>query len=566
MCVEGNVVAPRVGDDEYWTRVAQIHAVELNATAMAAVLGFRAATVSHYVKHPPEGFPAPATRGWRHQWSLAQAYSYLRQRKPLQANTIPRCFPREDHEAVAIGATLLSTDQMVISPTGPFASVRDPLPEAVLVAHYWQPADGGPPLAVLYPAEPGFTMSRWSAVQVAAAGARHWSMHYKAVAVVTDELRPRPGTDQDAGAQAAVVVCEVGDELRCPPGFEPPELREAMRGHSLDPVSAYEIGWFDLAYLLRADLPWWPPALRDADTMLRWTPGRAVEHLPPEDRRYRHWALPMLSNALQEARPSSTATVRNLLARADRRIQESIYPRPTDAPDLPADAPAAPGIVQAAAAQFTQESPTAPLASAEAGLLLRQPYPYPEKMPPGVREAVGQLWRLKEIRQQIGQTTTLSRFAAIGPLCREWLDRLEPLPQPLIGHVCIAELSRLIAEQPLIDPLNPACWVVRDPLEKTAVYAVGTSLPSRGVLTEIECDSGHAGFFRDSEGLVWPLPAPWHTGLPWEQLAQTIVALHANAAADTSRIGRQYVPAALEHAVQQHNPWSLTQAEVDAIF
>jgi hypothetical protein len=43
-----------------------------------------------------------------------------------------------------------------------------------------------------------------------------------------------------------------------------------------------DAGWFDIANLLRCDIPYWPTPLRDHNAIMAWRPGAPIRKLGPE--------------------------------------------------------------------------------------------------------------------------------------------------------------------------------------------------------------------------------------------------------------------------------------------
>jgi hypothetical protein len=552
------VTASATGDWDYWRTVSRWYEASLSAAGMAQLLGVKETSIRQMTARQPIGFPPPIKRGWRNEWSLAQAYEYLRTQRPKLSGLVPRLFPLLDAERLS-PAMFIAAEALSFRHDGRFGRLGRP---ANVVAHYWQPADGGPPVAVLFPVDTG-PSSRESAADIALLAAHKLApLGYTTVAVVTDDERPL----HDSARQAAVVVAEVSEATVCPVCPPGGELRPDPRRTDSDAV-LYEVGWFDVAFLLQTDLPWWPVALRNRESILEWFPNRPISPVSPVGDCYAPGLLPRIARAAQQERSAGIERLTALLDRADRRIQAAIYPHGAGTPDLPGGSVPAPGIVQAATAAFTASEIPAPLAGSEVGWLLRQRYP--DAAPPTAHASVASLTALQEVLDTVG--TPVSARGAPGPLATEWFNRLEPADHLTLGHVYVRTVGSaapgIRSDELLVDPLNPLTWAVRG-ADGQLVYSVGTRLPARGELREFERGASlwaGSDFMRDSDGIVWPLPSISRPGLS-DALASTLtVLLRSGVSVDLAeQTAPQRINPAMRRLSARPGPWSASASELQA--
>lgn len=558
-----NVAGPVIEDAEYWRALCCWHLPTMGAAQLADAIGLKEDSVRQYISRGIGELPAPKPGSRPMRWSPAQAYMYLFNHRQNLADRVPRIFPHRDPEFVN-PAVFLAAEQHPISAFKSlgiynfrgFSSRRTPV-----IGHYWQPSDGRGPIAVLYPAIPGAEILRGTAINIAATAIKFLApIGFEAVAVITDELR---ALNSGSGKQAAVIVAEPGSHVHTPAENQiRPCAATLEAANEQDPVSLYEIGWFDLTYLLRNDLPWWPIELREADSIMSWSPTREPDSVPPGCTWYRHADMNALGKVLNEEDPTDGPRIQDILARADRRIQAQIYAAPLGADDLPGGLDRTPGITPGAQVAFSMQKVPTQLTEQEVRWLLHQQYPRGYSL----TSAVAALWSLDEFRAIAG-TSTRVKLQELGPLAQEWFNRLEPAPQHTIGHAYTRARCHYIfgeiSGETFIDPLNPLAWAIRSKCG-TAGYATGQA-PAQGVLVDFEQESEHtARFFRDSDGIVWPLPWPAGDGGRNFLLASVLTALRADAAADLNHPNLPAQNAAL-HAlvVGRRAPWTLTGREID---
>lgn len=263
------VSAPEVGDDAYWSQLSMWDQPTLSYEDVADVLGMTVAGVRQaYARRATTGFPAPAMRRSRYSlWSPRQIYDYITTARPRLEPHIPALFPR------TLGRRPMSSVFVAAEQWRDFTPSLWPDPAAwEVAAHYWQPSDGRDgQIIVLYPATGGYAMDRDTAATVGAYYAEtRFLAHSQAVAIVTDDSRPLPG----GGLQPAVLIFE--HQARKYPPLCSIRLRRRL-ARDVDATTprppGYELGWFDLAALLRCDLPWWPVLSRRVEVMARWRPG-----------------------------------------------------------------------------------------------------------------------------------------------------------------------------------------------------------------------------------------------------------------------------------------------------
>lgn len=88
--------------------------------------------------------------------------------------------------------------------------------------------------------------------------------------------------------------------------------------HSATVLSKGRLGWFDVAAILRVDLPWWPSGLTDIETIAAWRPNDPVRVLKAT-----HWAgggASWLTRAAETANPETKSVVDTITSWVDYQI------------------------------------------------------------------------------------------------------------------------------------------------------------------------------------------------------------------------------------------------------
>lgn len=528
---ETSTVEP-LAPDEYWRELTRWFEPRLSARKFGALVGLTEASVRQNLARGTAGFPQPMNRGWRNEWSEAQAFELIRSRKPRRGRRTVDGIPRLYHDGNGLGPAEFVAAEVIT-----LLDQRDRPREWVI--HRWQPADDRGVVAVAY-VEPDYPESWWAMRLLAELGG------VSAVAVITDH---EDRTSVSTVMQGQIVVAEPG-----PDGV---------------PV-ARTYGWFDLANLLRVNIPWWPYGLRDLDAMAAWRPGAAAQAVRPRTEWYDEQ---ILSRLVPEGPSPIAAECRRLVQILNRRIESRIYT--ADDVDIPGDV-MRPGITQAAFPRYAMhEVPAAPEHHELATL-------FSVRVPSvAARLAARDLLRRNpDIRQYVDYT--ICSEPDRGPLATEWVDRLEPLagdPQTLGATFAEIMLSGSDDHQLTwwTSRQDPNCWVIKT--ADDVVYAtVGTKVPATGHLREFELQvgRGRAAYFRDSAGVVWPMPPrgfAYHNcgynGTGPIELAEAVTALRKDAAVDLVALKKPPLVSGtplLKRIVETTSPLVVFAAELDELL
>lgn len=495
-----------IAADEYWRGLARWYRPRLSAAEFGALVGLTEASVRQNLARGVDGFPQPLSRGWRNEWSESQAFELLRSRKPRRGRRTVDGVPRLYHDGYGLGPARFIAAEVLTVPD------KRERPREWLI-HRWEPADGRGVVAVAY-IEPDYPETWWAERLLEALG-----RGVSAVAVITDQAL---NDGVDSIVQGRIVVSEYGSD-----------------GVS---VQTRMLGWFDLANLLRVDIPWWPYALRDLDAMAAWRTGAAAQAVRPRTDWYDERLLARLVPGEESADARECARVVKIL---NRRIESRIYT--ADDVDVPGDVER-PGIVQAAYPRYVMHDvPASPDLWELVPLFSARVPSRSDRL--AARDC---LRRNADIRQCVDYT--IRSEPGRWPLAAEWVARLKPFegdPESLGSAFAEIALSEREAARPRtwwFDPHNSACWVVKT-AEGVVFATVGTRVPASGHLTEFEFDGGRgrAAFFRDSDGVVWPMPPrgyAYHncgySGAGPTELAEAVTVLREDAAVD---LVRQSAPA-----------------------
>lgn len=523
-------------DDQYWRTVAGWWEPSLGSEAFGALLGVSPAAVRQY-RSRDKKFPEPAATALGARWALAQAYLWIRAARPGLHSIVPRIF----HDGHGLSpAKFVAAESALVQVRG------RPIECAV---HLWQPTDDRGTVAVVYAAlHTSDTMT--CATQLLAR-----APEVSAVAVVTPE------------------VCY----LPTPPGEDgyrfQPELAVAERHRQdrAEQVTAERRGWFQLAALLRRDLPWWPPELRRPDAVAAWRPGAALQAIRPYAP---DWYDAAVLHGLLDAAGSANANqCRGIVDRLNRRIEGEIYRPPATGVDVPGDVER-PGLIQAARPDYLiPDTPAAPTLYDVLGLLNL-------KVPSRAARVPAQrlLCRRGEVESVVSETIRVTRDS--GKLASEWIDRLMCCDDPQTLGASFAEWDLIDNddEQPRTwwrDPENVHCWIV-ETVDGAYHVTVGSQLPEAGRLVEFELAADcRSAFFRDSRGTVWPMPVTafggyynaGYRGTGPDELAATVARLYHSAGVDLADRSVTAVPSKLSQLIRTHAaPLSISADELGALM
>ena len=573
------VEAKTSASGDYWAAISDWSGSTLSTRAVGEMLGMEQGTVNQQGFRAERGsgsFPLPVRHGRAKRWSADQIYAYIRAKKPGLLAGIPSL-----HLDMTAGDPATGVFVAAEPWQGTATAALNDTAKLGLVIQYWKPGDGRESqIALAYPTS-STPMSRADAAAVGMIFAQQLFRDNdpdstQAVAVITDELRPL-GDDANR-QQPAVIVIERGDRLY-PPVFAPSitVTRAASRASTVEAVqtTVAEVGWFDVAYLLRTDLPWWPSVLRSLDTVAAWYPGHSgnvTSSLSSDG--YSPRLLRTLAGSVNGDR--NAPVFRELVDRIQSCIEHQLYPEGPGAYRLPGGLvqPIA-GITQAAFPAFSTDTGHAlpPLIPVEIAWLLNQPAV-------GIIDMVDVLSFLPQARG-VASTAEVAFNSPRGPLAEEWAGRLTVADGLKLGHAFVWKHSRMGKAEdgwtkpafssfvPLIDPLDPASWALLD--ENGDIhYTVGTrASAAAGQLEELEVNDtrgfGGATFFRDGQHIVWPAPLGSHSPLNKEALAKVVRALRTDARCDTAELRPPNKPSPrIDKVFGGLPPWHATAAELDA--
>lgn len=567
--------------DEYWSAISNWARPLLDTRDVGEMLGMAEGAVRQQGFRAERGsgssFPLSVRLGRARRWSADQVYDYIRAKKPRLLAGIPAL-----HLNTAAGELAPAVFVAAERWQGTARAGNNDPAKLSLVIQYWKPGDGRESqVALAYPTSPA-PMSRADA---AAAGAIIAQQLFRndddpdstqAVAVVTDDLRPLG--DDEYRQQPTVIVIERGNRLY-PPMFAPSITvrRAASRPASAGAVetTVAEVGWFDVAYLLRTDLPWWPCALRSPDVVAQWHPDQSDNPLTSlSSESYSPRLITMLKESVTGDR--NAAAFRELVERIQSSIEHHLYPEGPGAYQLPGalNQPIA-GITQVAFPAFSTDMGSAlpPPTPLEIAWLLNRPAS-------GIIDLVDVVTFPPQARA-VASATEVAFHSGRGSLAEEWSKRLTVADDFKLGHVFVWKHSRMgTAEDgwtkpplrrfvPLIDPLDAASWALLD-TNGDIHYSVGTRVSAAaGQLQELEVNDtrgfGGATFFRDGQNIVWPAPLGTHSPLNKEALAMVVRALRVDAQCDTAELRPPNRPSPrIDEVFGGLPPWRVTATQLDA--
>ncbi|WP_100514330.1 hypothetical protein [Mycobacteroides abscessus] len=539
----GDVEEPDMLDEVWLKRTNWGHA-SLDAGAVASILGIAEGTIRQYAAKGVEGFPMPALReAGRNYWTPAQIFHLILTSRRQLINRVPRLY--SERTAIAPAQFLFGERRHVLRSTGGSMGQQT----VNFAVHYWQPADSRGPIAIAYPGV-GSGGSEWKY----APALLNQMPNVSAVAVVTDEMSIARG---QAGWQVAVGVVERGD-----PPLKELGIPSPVKNSDGTPLVA-EWGWFALANLLRVDLPWWASLLRDVDQMAAWFPGAPRQRIRPHTASLNETNLMGLVGQVPDA---YQARVGKLAAELHRHLEGD------DLQVLPPEVLESPGITAAAEPLYRlTQMPDAPGLDA-----LRWLLHCPVRDTAVADRAAQALESVPDIGRVIANTIAIDP-AHHGPLAQEWICELEPITGERATELGFA-VARRGGEGPsqtilghYIHPRTPHVWVVAT-ADGGYLYTVGKQVPARGRLEEFELYYA-SGFFRDSQGQVWPLPVRGHycgynsgyDGSGPEDLHTAVTVLRADAGADLHRSQASQDPDDLlwRHIRRHRPPLVVLSAQLD---
>lgn len=370
------------------------------------------------------------------RWSRATIYDYILLHQPELQDRVPRLYP---FTAALAPATFL------------FGQVVDGM-----AVHAWQPGDGRGPIAVAY--------------------AGHEQHENELHRLAKPLLARLPWA-------TAVCLPEMSTH-RANDGASAPYVAVADRHRKTD-----SYGWFEVAGLLRVDLPWWPPVLRNVDAIAAWQPGAPVQRIRA---RVGEWPDPRRLAALvtKETSEYVTSLVRRAIEFLNREAASGCI-GDQNREQLPARR----GLLHAAVADIDLSRPAVQITKAEVAVLLHQNCDDAPLAADVLRLLVG--------HSPISGVLPIPITS--NPLAAEWIARLEPADGSELGFwKARGHREAAAATMAYRDPLNPHCWVAAT--ADTIYSTVGRSVPATGQLTELFYER-NGGLFRDSRGTAWPLPA-----------------------------------------------------------
>ncbi|OHV03539.1 helix-turn-helix transcriptional regulator [Mycobacterium talmoniae] len=468
--------------------------VWLNVERTAELTGLKVDTIYHYVSRKDPKFPQPDSRGGRTYFAGEQVLRYILEHRRRRRSIVSRLFPRVPDPNPA---QFMSAEPCNIPDIGRFA------------IHTWRPSDGAGPVAIAYPDREN-TLHINNVPKAAAALLNQLPPRIDAVAVPNGETASLP---DDRSQTAPIVV-----------------VAERQPVYRYDPVDhgAARYKWWDLANLLRVDLPWWSPLLNDLDAMLAWRPGASTEQITP----YTPSIDPGHITAL--ASPGDSAPLCAAVDKLAQRILIRLNGR--DRHDTNC---LTPGLVQAAVSTVDPTEPVPELTADEAALILHH---RADRHAATHALRVADHWAFMPVLTHAIKISASSATA----MARQWAGRLTDVAEQRRTELGFWHVSRYMGAgvEPvrwLTDLDNPHTWAIE--ANNGTIYAgVGTSTPGAlGQLTEAEIDH-QAAFFRDTAGQVWPVPdtgfdyyRTGYNGAGPQRLAETLTLLAADARTDVHK-------------------------------
>lgn len=520
-------------DDAYWTSRARWNYPWLDNADVAALTDEATAA---------DGLPAPVERRVERDWWTESAiYDFINARRPALRNRIPRLYP-------------------LAKPVAPahFVGTLEPVEVAsqgLCAIHLWQPADDRGQIAVAYPQNPYPTSPGTIA---AAAELGELIPEVSCVVLVSAGIAAhRHGSGysyRDPDAQLGISV------------FDRKIAADTMFRHD-----SRSYAWFDLANLLRTDIPYWSVGLIDIDAISHWAPGH-IQRLKPIGGSANVRSTYLVAALEPGCRGDALKTA--LLGRACQVIDHALAVDLNLMPPEDARPRSTPGFLQAGHADAAKVPPQ-PLTVAEIAALLRFTTDSPDFWRAFLAGAAVELWN--PLIERIPELVK----SELGPIGRRWAARLEPVPasSPRHSQFAYAKLRDLLPDYEqrrgnprlLSDPLSPNFWAVET--DRTIYATSGRSIPAAGKLTHLEVGHGldHV-FLTDSVNEPWLAPAgclsnayhiaadPYSTA----SLAGAVIELFNDAATTLTQRVPTLSPLA-EYLAQQQAPLLMSRNELEAL-
>lgn len=224
----------------------------LNAQRFAQVAGITRRTFYQYRSAADKGIPEPLEKNAHgEQWSFAQAYAFVAEHRPKRGPNIPRLVPLGDLGRAQFVAAEAGYAKPPMKPHATERKMGEHLIASCnlrTITHYWRPTDHRGQIAVAYlPHVIGRVVNIAWASAIAVSLIDQMQQYVSAVIVPTT-MRTDEGFDLRAVVAEPVSNASLGVALPVFPWL----ADESQHGGPL-----YEIGYSDLAALLRAELPQW---------------------------------------------------------------------------------------------------------------------------------------------------------------------------------------------------------------------------------------------------------------------------------------------------------------------
>lgn len=505
--------------------------VWLDLDKVQHVTGLSTRTIYQYTSSATNDFPAPGrTEGGRNLWAGGHIFRWTIEHRPRRYHSsIPRLLPRIPDPNPA---RFERTERLTLPDLGRFA------------VHIWQPSDTGSPIAIAYPD-------------------RQARFHPDdAPQIAEDLLHQLPGSIEALAVPSGEATSTTYDPNRHRETAPLIVVAERNTVYQHDPVGRRRSGWraaryswFDLANLLRTDVPWWSPLLNELDAMLNWRPGAPAVPITP------YAAELDTDNLAALAGTDSSPRVREVAAKLVDRTLLRLGGRQ----QLHDNNHVTPGLVHAAVNSLDITAPIPVLTPSEAALLLHHRADK-HRAQQGIRVINrGDHWAFMPV------ITHAIRFRRNPkrPMAYHWASGLIDVPEEFrteLGFWYVAEYigSQSTAVRWMTHPSDPDTWAIED--EEGVIYAgVGTHTPGaagHAVRAEIELE---AAFFEDSAGNIWPIPATgydyyrtgYHGAGP-QRLTETLTLLRADARSDVHEPPSNFNPDTALHELICEQPSPLT--------
>lgn len=518
---------------QIWAARSRWHHPYTDIERVAELFEVRADSIRRYLADPNHPFPQAADRvGARKLWALSPLYRYIDTCRPQLRSRIPRLCPLTDSlgPATFMGSTSFTPERMGWA----------------YALHAWQPADGRGLVAVAYPEYLSHAASKVEIEQVA-----ERFPNLTAIAFVT-------GTSTNVAhpwSQERQPEIYVYDR-----GYTGPFLRDDYGRAS------FGYGWFDLANLLRVDLPWFSSGLTDIEAIERWRPGAPVMRLTPGIGGKQFYAPNITEFGSSVLRTAEETALVNRVARHANQWIAQWNEYTEDGHD---EQPNCPGLAQAAVAAIDDPGP--PLSTADVTTVLHMRGPNHEAAARAQRAGwVAELWN-----PVIVDCSSLT-VDQLGELGASWHARLKALPDAAGLELGFAlPYGRIQRWRPppvfLQDPQEPDMWIIQanNEIQITQPAAMRHAV---GRLQRVELNSSFmGGFFVDDAGVSWPLPARnrHKYGIGSDsprasELASTLSKLITDAAAPVAESGSpgSEVHRLRDHLIAMKAPLTMTRTEI----